>query len=158
MPLLPTLVRLPLTELPHARQHKRLRERIWVLPVPGSLFPSAPGPSTPSSARTSPASPASPSDAALLPTKLRAKKQHHTLPVAPPSPKPPPPPERIAAGPEVAVEIEFEQLWEASAEERARGERERDVDDSSGAWELAEEDRVAMRRERDRCFVASSPP
>ena len=158
-------------------QHKRLRERIWVLPVPGTLFPtpSMPPPSNPSSAKTSPASPSSPSEVAFLPTKLKAKKQYHAPP-PPPSPKPPvviSTLERAGPrGPEVAVEIEFEQMWEASADECLRmglrsksqlgsGKRSAAHMDGSAVdgdpWALVEEDRVAMRRERDRCFVASPP-
>ena len=72
----------------------------------------------------------------------------------------------------MAVEIEFEQMWEASAEERLRTSLRANGTLGSGKrgaaqlatnavdgepWALAEEDRVAMRRERNRCFVASPP-
>ncbi|KAL8293051.1 hypothetical protein RQP46_000745 [Phenoliferia psychrophenolica] len=159
-------------------RHKRLRERLWVLPVPGTLFPTllAPTHSTPSSSsKTSPASPSSPSEVAFLPTKLKAKKQHAAPPPPPPppAPAPSPAPSQGPRGPEVAIEIEFDQLWEASEEERTRaGQRSRskavggkkrsashlfEDDNGTGKWELAEEDRIAMRRERNRCFVATPP-
>lgn len=75
-------------------------------------------------------------------------------------------------GPELAIEIEFEQLWEASEDEmvlarggrggRARGEdvemeegeegEEQEVE-MGNVWPLDDEDRMAMRTERERCFV-----
>lgn len=87
----------------------------------------------------------------------------------------PPPlgPQQQFVGPELAIEIEFEQLWEASEEEelrtteenyysRAEKRRKRDVgelDDSMeeleeyAGWTLTEAEMNVMRKERDRCFV-----
>ncbi|KAK4705346.1 CTD kinase subunit gamma, partial [Phenoliferia sp. Uapishka_3] len=150
-------------------RHKRLRERLWVLPVPGTLFPSLPAVTSTSSTKTSPASPSSPSElSAFLPTKLKAKKSNSSIP-PPPTPASAPtthPNPTGPRGPELAIEIEFDQLWEASEEEmildgngaeaKKRGIDELEVMEEDGGgrgWKLKEEDRVAMRRERKRCFV-----
>lgn len=63
----------------------------------------------------------------------------------------PPLPSRSRGGPELAIEIEFDQLWEISEEERiaAMGNT---VGGNSIKWDLEEEDRLAMATERDRCF------
>ncbi|WWD16997.1 hypothetical protein CI109_101433 [Kwoniella shandongensis] len=86
-------------------RHKRLRERIWILPIPPLVppKPSLPGPS-PSPSTTSPFTPASPS------------RRSHKMP-------PPPPPipsgSTGAAGVSVgqnALEVEFEQTWEGGSD------------------------------------------
>ncbi|ORY69313.1 CTD kinase subunit gamma CTK3-domain-containing protein [Leucosporidium creatinivorum] len=143
-------------------RHKRLRERIWVLPVPSSLTTapspsllastssSAPPPPASSSAKPSPISPASPSEfgptskgksrakQALAkgptPSKAASSSNSKTSAAAAAAMPPPPVPGSSsssstaansqtyppARGPELALEIEFEQLWEASEEEMRR--------------------------------------
>lgn len=73
----------------------------------------------------------------------------------------------VGKGPEVALELEFEQLWEAAEEERVGlegggegegGGKRRRVGEGGevevvGRWELSEGDRRAMREQRARCFV-----
>lgn len=78
-------------------------------------------------------------------------------------------------GPELAIEIEFEQLWENSEEEmnlaregrkrelerkrklwedREEGEDislEEEVGNDHGGWPLEDQDKLAMKRERERC-------
>lgn len=151
----------------HVLQHKRLRERIWVLPVPTSLTatplllasqqqpPSVP-PSRPTSAKPSPYSPASPSE--MHPPPIPPHKQasrFRKASASAPSPVAPPPRVEVGGGPEVALELEFVQLWEGMEDEMIRaggGKRRRDgVEEEK--WELGEEDRLAMRRARERCFV-----
>lgn len=72
-------------------------------------------------------------------------------------------------GPELAIEIEFDQLWENSQEEMILilGDDNKIVKDSMGVdddnagkrkiegdeWPLSDEDVLAMRRERERCFT-----
>lgn len=73
-------------------------------------------------------------------------------------------------GPELAIEIEFDQLWDNSQEEMNLilgdhdGETMEVDDDNSGdrvkvgkirrdEWSLSGEDVLAMRRERERCFT-----
>ena len=61
----------------------------------------------------------------------------------------------------MALELEFEQLWEAAEEERLGGEggaKRRKVDEGvevgvETRWELTEVDRIAMREQSARCFV-----
>ncbi|KAM0753783.1 hypothetical protein T439DRAFT_322675 [Meredithblackwellia eburnea MCA 4105] len=103
-------------------RHKRLRERIWVLPVPSALFStnnssSHTQASTSNSTRTSPSSPASPSEYSGFRTNA-ARKINQSLASGVPAA-----PSNLAAvisnkGPELAIEIEFDQLWETSEEER----------------------------------------
>lgn len=69
---------------------------------------------------------------------------------------------QVQRGPELALEIEFEQLWEAGEEERraVQGEEEEVEEGEELApgkrrrpWALDEQDREEMRTERRRCFV-----
>ena len=97
----------------------------------------------------------------------------------------PPPlgPQQQFVGPELAIEIEFEQLWEASEEEElrttgenysSRAEKRRKIDageldesmeegelppplEEYAGWTLTETELNVMRKERDRCFVPSIP-
>ncbi|GAA5862545.1 hypothetical protein JCM1840_004221 [Sporobolomyces johnsonii] len=153
-------------------RHKRLRERLWVLPVPSTIFPATLSASVPpsSSQKPSPISPASPFEPPPS--------------ASTPSSRAPVPPQAAGAaaaidktlpstagrGPELALEIEFDQLWEASEEERrlAIGPEDGESSSSTGAadadgrepkrrrrWLLAEQERDEMRSERERCF---NPP
>lgn len=69
-------------------------------------------------------------------------------------------------GPELALEIEFEQLWEAGEEDRRAAQGGVEAIEAEGAegealplgkrrrpWPLDEQDREDMRSERRRCFV-----
>lgn len=101
------------------RQHKRLRERIWILPIP-SLHPSKntlAGPTTLSSS-TSNASPATP--ASPHPSFLGSLAQHQpqSLQVsASVSAAAGARAEDDAAVPESALDVEFEQIWDRVPEE-----------------------------------------
>lgn len=72
-------------------------------------------------------------------------------------------------GAELAIEIEFEQIWEAQEEEEAQtrrrrrsmrakqqGEGEEEEEDETtmemDVYPLTDEERIAMRRERHRCY------
>jgi hypothetical protein len=62
-------------------------------------------------------------------------------------------------GPELALEIEFDQLWEASQEEKrlVHGEDEKGVEQAGTrkkrkVWDLDPGERQEMRNERERCF------
>lgn len=67
-------------------------------------------------------------------------------------------------GPELALEIEFDQLWETSKEEQERalkllGTSQEEADGSSEGrrkrrkvWELDEGEKREMRVEREKCF------
>ncbi|BGP36519.1 hypothetical protein JCM10450v2_000416 [Rhodotorula kratochvilovae] len=143
-------------------RHKRLKERLWVLPVPSTLLSaplSASLPSIasaasggPSSQRPSPISPASPFD----PSSRR--------PGSAAGERPQPAQAQAQRGPELALEIEFEQLWEAGEEERRAAQGDAPVGEEamqeaerpgkrSRPWLLDERDREDMRSERRRCFV-----
>lgn len=72
----------------------------------------------------------------------------------------PAPRAEVAKGPEVALELEFEQLWDAAEEERVGGEGgakrrkgEGGGRQGEGRWELEEADRRAMREQAARCFA-----
>lgn len=95
-------------------RHKRLRERIWILPIP-SLHPPAPGSGSgstkhpgPSPSSGSPFTPASPATTGAGTGRMM----------------PPPPPVLLPALAEVrerekqasALELEFEQLWETTSD------------------------------------------
>jgi len=142
-------------------QHKRLKERRWVLPVPSTLFSTPLTASLPSvaglaSQKPSPMSPASPFD----PSSRRPPSAAGERPAQ----------VQAQRGPELALEIEFEQLWETGEEERraAQGdEDDKEVEEEAAAeedeelvsgkrrrpWALDEQDREEMRTERRRCFV-----
>ena len=111
-------------------RHKRLRERIWVLPVPSlNDLPANPKLSTVlgTAASNSPASPASPAttDPKLVSLAGYAKQQGDNG--AP-----------IEAAKETALEVEFEQAWNSVPDTYKR--------------RLDETDLQAMERENARCF------
>ncbi|GAA6006562.1 hypothetical protein JCM10207_004974 [Rhodosporidiobolus poonsookiae] len=142
-------------------RHKRLKERIWVLPVPSTLHPAISPASLLNPAaqqRPSPISPASPFDPSSRPSSSARRASSAAAAAV----------EKAATstagrGPELALEMEFEQLWEASEEER-RAVQGPDADAMDGdvdsarpwmrvrRWELDELDREEMRSERYRCF------
>ncbi|GAA5873208.1 hypothetical protein JCM3774_000080 [Rhodotorula dairenensis] len=165
-------------------RQKRLKERLWVLPVPTTIYSlplstsiaaAAAQSGGPPISKISPASPASPFD----PSAASSVPAHMRPPTAtdrPPSaggggghpgggggaggPR----------GPEVALDIEFEQLWEANEEERklagygsstttAAAAGPDEVDDSDGQiprpWPLSPAERAALRSERERCFATA---
>ncbi|KAK4055205.1 hypothetical protein OIV83_000485 [Microbotryomycetes sp. JL201] len=161
-------------------RHKRLRERIWVLPVPTTIFTISATPAAPAanattslpSAKPSPTSPASPSDLPQTPippkslskttrTKQLATSETASAPstnvqsASPTSPSSP----SSRLGPFLPIEIEFNQLWDA-----AKQDRKDDLDHDSNHDEqqnetrtkkirLSEIDILAMKQERQRCFV-----
>ncbi|GAA5859640.1 hypothetical protein JCM8547_006175 [Rhodosporidiobolus lusitaniae] len=139
-------------------RHKRLKERIWVLPVPSTIYPSV-SPSSSlaggaASQKPSPISPASPFDPSSRSSASSRRPSSSTTAEKPP-------PSTAGRGPELALEMEFEQLWEASEEERraAQGSDEAigEVDEGRPAkrlrrWPLEEADKEEMRSERWRCF------
>ncbi|GAA5838455.1 hypothetical protein JCM9279_003248 [Rhodotorula babjevae] len=146
-------------------RHKRLKERRWVLPVPSTLFSTPLTASLPpsvtglASQKPSPMSPASPFD----PSSRRPASAASERPLAPAQAQVQAQAQR---GPELALEIEFEQLWEAGEEERrpAQGDEAENGEPAgegeevaSGKrrrpWVLDEQDREEMRTERRRCFV-----
>ncbi|GAA5834881.1 hypothetical protein JCM11251_002052 [Rhodosporidiobolus azoricus] len=145
-------------------RHKRLKERIWVLPVPSTIYPTvAPASSAlsnPASVqKPSPTSPASPFDPSSRPASSTTRRQ--SLTAAAPADKAPP----ITAGrgPELALEMEFEQLWEASEEESRAAQGSLGPEEDGGfdserpakrsrPWLLDEADKEEMRSERWRCF------
>ncbi|GAA6011857.1 hypothetical protein JCM11491_000773 [Sporobolomyces phaffii] len=143
-------------------RHKRLRERIWVLPIPSTVFQAPLLASSSSSASTnpkpSPISPASPFDS--QPVSSTTASSNHRNPaengggggVASPS---------LVRGPELALEIEFDQLWEATQEERSLVLGALDEAESEGqgarkrrrkVWELDPGEQREMRSETERCF------
>ncbi|GAA5897315.1 hypothetical protein JCM6882_001856 [Rhodosporidiobolus microsporus] len=145
-------------------RHKRLKERIWVLPVPSTIYPTvAPASSALANSsavqKPSPISPASPFDPSSRPASSSTRRQ--SLAAAAQTEKPPP--VTAGRGPELALEMEFEQLWEASEEERKAAQgaegavEEGEFDPERPAkrlkpWALDEGDREEMRSERWRCF------
>lgn len=164
-------------------QHKRLRERIWVLPVPASLQTISIHPLPPLSIKNSPFSPASPAELnpsinsrPINPLKLR--KSITTLP----NPSTNTTGLMRVPGPELAIEIEFDQLWEnAELEEKrikslTRLEKKRKLEvestnddvemegdsekrlkleeeEGNKKWLLTQEEKDSLKRERDRCFI-----
>lgn len=168
-------------------QHKRLRERIWVLPVPTTLLPTAlvqaratttatathtPVGSGPSSTKPSPFSPASPKDMhpppvplgraqASAASRFKVNKRAGGGADSPSAQTVALPAQQVVVGKgaEVALEIEFEQLWEASEEERTRALKdsaqvgEKRSREEEGGWPLGERERRAMRSQRERCFA-----
>ncbi|GAA6031950.1 hypothetical protein JCM8097_003357 [Rhodosporidiobolus ruineniae] len=139
-------------------RHKRLKERIWVLPVPSTLHPAiAPAQSLAASAvqKPSPISPASPFDPSSRSSAAASSRRTSAA-----ADKPPPSAAAAARGPELALEMEFEQLWEAAEEERlaAQGpDEDGAVDPERPAkrlrrWAIDEAEREEMRSERWRCF------
>ncbi|GAA5969244.1 hypothetical protein JCM11641_007523 [Rhodosporidiobolus odoratus] len=146
-------------------RHKRLKERIWVLPVPSTLYPSiSPGAANPStssaaaaSQKPSPMSPASPFDPTSRPSTSSNRRSSVAGVGADKVP-----PNTAGRGPELALEMEFEQLWEASEEERraAQGPAAVEVGQTDPVrpwkrvkrWAMDEADREEMRSERLRAF------
>ncbi|GAA5834972.1 hypothetical protein JCM3766R1_002057 [Sporobolomyces carnicolor] len=160
-------------------RHKRLRERIWVLPIPSTIYqqPLLATPSPHHSAtnstnpKPSPNSPASPFEPALASTTATATSsgRNPLLPekeVNGPSAGAP-----GGTGPELALEIEFDQLWDAMQEEKtlaigpdeedettALSEANRSPTAGEGArkrrrtWALSPEEKKEMRTETERCF------
>ncbi|KDE09814.1 hypothetical protein, variant [Microbotryum lychnidis-dioicae p1A1 Lamole] len=130
-------------------RHKRLRERIWVLPIPTSLFiiPTAnsnPTWSNLSSIKPSPISPASPSE----PPSSRIHKTNTSSSTLAPSTSG----AAVQRGPEVPIDLEFEQTWARLNEEREFAELERnDVEGegSSGHGEGKAEGRVRKKRKAE---------
>ncbi|GAA5962986.1 hypothetical protein JCM3765_006739 [Sporobolomyces pararoseus] len=145
-------------------RHKRLRERIWVLPIPSatiyqqpllaSSHPSSSAPATtnPKPSPISPASPFEPPNAAASARKNSLLPDKELASTAAGS--------NSGGGPELALEIEFEQLWETMQEEQklVLGDTANDGAGQAGGrkrirvWELSEEERREMRSERVRCF------
>jgi CTD kinase subunit gamma len=80
-------------------RHKRLRERIWILPIPP--LRAAPSSASAGSAGTSPFTPASPAPSSA-PAPAAATKL-----------MPPPPPRAAVVSP---LDVEFEQMWESTSE------------------------------------------
>ncbi|GJN92259.1 hypothetical protein Rhopal_005289-T1 [Rhodotorula paludigena] len=153
-------------------RHKRLKERLWVLPVPSTLFSLPLAASLPASSsasqKPSPISPASPFDPSSRPNSAA----HHRRPSTAnggtgAADKPATAAAPASRGPELALEIEFEQLWEASADERraALGPEADAAGETDPArpwkrprvWALDEQDREDMRSERRRCFDMDEP-
>ncbi|BGO92784.1 hypothetical protein NBRC10512_007903 [Rhodotorula toruloides] len=153
-------------------RHKRLKERIWVLPVPSTIFslplsssiPAAAASSAAtSSQKPSPISPASPFDptSSAKPKSSHARKSSIAAAAAEKAT-----PAAATRGPELALENEFEQLWEANEEERraVQGGEEGDSEmaDASRPWKrgrvwpLDQHERHELRRERQRCFVVEA--
>ncbi|BGP12577.1 hypothetical protein JCM10213_004836 [Rhodosporidiobolus nylandii] len=144
-------------------RHKRLKERIWVLPVPSTIYPSVSPASTilnpAASQKPSPISPASPFDPSSRPSTSSRRQSVAAAAAAGAAEKPLP--NAAGRGPELALEMEFEQLWEASEEERrvAQGaEAGKGGVDAERPWKrlkpwaLDEHDKEEMRSERWRCF------
>ncbi|GEM06279.1 C-terminal domain kinase, subunit gamma, CTK3 [Rhodotorula toruloides] len=150
-------------------RHKRLKERIWVLPVPSTIFSiplssSIPAAAASSAATTSqkpsPVSPASPFEPASAPKPKSSHGRRSSMAAAAAEKAAP---LSAVRGPELALEIEFEQLWEANEEERraVHGGVEDDLEMAdamrpwkrSRVWVLDEHDRQELRRESLRCFV-----
>ncbi|KAM0793474.1 hypothetical protein ACM66B_000916 [Microbotryomycetes sp. NB124-2] len=156
-------------------RHKRLRERIWVLPVPTSIFtisaiPSSLSstqplsqPGTATSAKPSPASPASPSEQPQTPgpsksstaRTTRAKQLAASESTSTPNVSSTLSTSTSARGPHVPIEIEFDQLWDAARAERKEQDESNDGHDGSirKRTRLTQVDVLAMQNERKRCFV-----
>lgn len=122
-----------------------------MLPVPTSFSTQATLPQHSGAARDSPESPASPSDTTFPhPSRLLApfhKAAKHT-PATTPNPA-------QQGGVELAIEIEFDQLWEAAEEEELRfqtADPAMEIDGDVSVKRLREEEVLAMRKERNRCF------
>lgn len=107
------------------------------------------------STKPSPMSPASPFDPSSRSSASTSRRPSAAIDK--------PPPVTAGRGPELALEMEFEQLWEANEEERRAAQGpDSDEDDGDGAlerpvkrlkvWPLEEADREEMRSERWRCF------
>jgi CTD kinase subunit gamma len=102
-------------------QHKRLRERIWILPIP-SLASSSPSTSRPSRTHTAAAlastfqSPSSTSPATPATPASPSSRRRPTGPVVDKQMLPPPVPTAVPDGPITvtasALDVEFETLWE----------------------------------------------
>jgi hypothetical protein len=121
-----------------------LRERLWILPTPPSLqptkrasqptvtqtIPTRPSPSTPS---LTPISPYSPADRDI-PKEIESKRKEDK--------------EKFRPYVQASVAIEFDQLWE-----NFMGSR--DEVGGEGEWPLTDEHKIAMRCEREACFVQS---
>ncbi|SCV68515.1 BQ2448_636 [Microbotryum intermedium] len=111
-------------------QHKRLRERIWVLPIPTSLF-ILPTPTTNptlsnlNSIKPSPISPASPSE----PPPSRSHKVNASSSTSAPSAVG----AAVQRGPEVPIHLEFEQTWARLNEEREFAKMARRDGEGDGA-------------------------
>lgn len=125
-------------------RHKRLRERIWVLPVPSLLELSgnsreAQGKlSTVLSTRTASASPASPNSPAQAEPKLVSLAEYARDNSARQQA------EEISLNREDAIDVEFEQAWERELNMHADGTL------------LDETEIMAMEEENKRCFEGLS--
>lgn len=150
-------------------QHKRLRERIWVLPIPtttiyqlpllaGSTITSTNSNSAAGAVvKPSPISPASPFEPPSTTVSSSVRKNSLLQPL------PDKETSAVGGGPELALELEFEQLWETIEEEQKLVVLGNDHDDVEGqvgeggrkrrrVWELSEEEKREMKSERNRCF------
>ncbi|GAA5980917.1 hypothetical protein JCM10908_003918 [Rhodotorula pacifica] len=161
-------------------RQKRLKERLWVLPIPSTIYSlplstsiaaaaaQAGGSSLPKISPVSPASPFDPAAASSVPAHMRppsatdrpSSAGSNSGAVGSSSGGP--------RGPEIALDIEFEQLWEANEEERKlAGHGEQEVSDAAGPqgesqdgriprpWPLSAAERATLRSERQRCFAVA---
>ncbi|GAA5960077.1 hypothetical protein JCM8115_004524 [Rhodotorula mucilaginosa] len=160
-------------------RQKRLKERLWVLPIPSTIYSlplstsiaaAAAQAGNPAVSKISPASPASPFDpsaASSVPVHMRPPSAADR-----PSSAGSNPGGGLGGslgaggprGPEVALDIEFEQLWEANEEERklagfgtstgtARGRGAEEGERILKPWPLSAAERATLRSERQRCFA-----
>lgn len=161
-------------------QQKRLKERLWVLPIPSTIYSlplstsiaaAAAQAGNPAVSKISPASPASPFDpsaASSVPVHMRPPSAADR-----PSSAGSNPGGGLGGslgaggprGPEVALDIEFEQLWEANEEERKLAGFGTSTGPARGAggaeegermlkpWPLSPAERATLRSERRRCFA-----
>ncbi|WVR06743.1 hypothetical protein IAU60_003778 [Kwoniella sp. DSM 27419] len=110
-------------------RHKRLRERIWILPIPplapprSSLPGATPGVSKSSPSTTSPFTPASPSGRPKPSASASASAGAPTPSKSGAGKMPPPPPPSAATPasgglglPPSPLEVEFEQAWEGTSD------------------------------------------
>ncbi|GAA5923379.1 uncharacterized protein JCM15063_003627 [Sporobolomyces koalae] len=149
-------------------RHKRLRERIWVLPIPTTIYqapllvnsspinmqhdPTKPSPISPASPFEPPNQTGTPVARNSLTASLQDKDKNGAAITTASS----------GRGPELALQIEFDQLWEQTLEERRLVLGPDDpVDDNEDhgrkrrrIWDLGEEEKREIKSESDRCFVA----
>ncbi|BGP52727.1 hypothetical protein JCM8202_004360 [Rhodotorula sphaerocarpa] len=154
-------------------RQKRLKERLWVLPVPSTIYSLPLSTSIAAAAvqsgsaalpKISPASPASPFDpttASSVPPHLRPASAASDRPSSAGGPAGTGGSSAAggARGPELALDIEFEQLWEANEEDRRLAGLSDQVDGGGdGAriprpWPLSPAEQATLRSERQRCFA-----
>lgn len=160
-------------------QQKRLKERLWVLPIPSTIYTlplstsiaaAAAQAGNPAISKISPASPASPFDpsaASSVPAHMRPPSAADRPSSAGSNPGGLGSSSLGAGGPrgpEVALDIEFEQLWEANEEERKLAGFETSTGATRGGeaeegeriwkpWPLSPAERATLRSERQRCFA-----